>query len=475
MRKVLIANRGEIAVRIIRACRELGLSPVAVYSEADQDALHVRRADEAICIGKPPAHASYLNIAAVLDAARRTGADAIHPGYGFLAESARFAEACRREGITFVGPSVEAIEQMGDKSVARGLARAAGVPTVPGADGVTDPRVASATAGELGYPVLIKAAAGGGGRGIHVAQGDAELAEAVRMAEREAQAAFGDKTLYLEKLLEGARHVEVQVLGDQHGHVIHLYDRECSLQRRRQKLMEEGPSPALEPDQRRAIADAAVGLAASVGYAGAGTVEFLVEPAGAFHFIEMNTRLQVEHAVTEAITGLDVVREQLLVAAGEALGMRQDDVPLYGSAIEFRINAEDPDNGFMPSPGRITAVELPGGPGVRVDSAVYAGCDVAPFYDSLIAKLVVWAPDREQAVLRGRRALQELRLEGVKTTAPLHLRLLDDDRVRRGDVHTGYLEELLASTAPAPAGRRTAAGASSGSADFVSSSSPQRR
>jgi acetyl-CoA carboxylase biotin carboxylase subunit len=263
------------------------------------------------------------------------------------------------------------------------------------------------------------------------------------MAGREAQAAFGDNALYLEKLLEGARHVEVQVLGDQHGNVIHLYDRECSLQRRRQKLIEEGPSPALERHQRQAIADAAVGLAASVGYAGAGTVEFLVEPTGAFHFIEMNTRLQVEHAVTEAITGLDLVRAQLLIAAGETLGMRQEDVPLRGSAIEFRINAEDPDNGFMPSPGRITAVDLPGGPGVRVDTAVYAGSDVVPFYDSLVAKLIVWAPDREQAIRRGRRALEELRLEGVKTTTSLHLRLLDDDRVRRGDIHTGYLEEFL--------------------------------
>jgi acetyl-CoA carboxylase biotin carboxylase subunit len=440
---VLIANRGEIAVRIIRTCRELGLPTVAVYSEADADALHVRLADEAVCIGKPPARSSYLNVDALLEAARRTGADAIHPGYGFLAENARFAEACALERITFVGPSARAIEQMGDKSVARGLARAAGVPTVPGTDGVTDPGAALAAAEDVGYPVLVKAAAGGGGRGIRMACSDAELLEAMRMAEREADAAFGDKALYLEKLLLGARHVEVQVLGDRHGNVIHLHERECSLQRRRQKLVEEGPSPALDRRQREAITEAAVRLAASVGYAGAGTVEFLIDRTGAFHFIEMNTRLQVEHAVTEAITGIDLVREQLLIAAGEALRMRQEDVPLYGHAIEFRINAEDPDNGFMPSPGRIAAVELPGGPGVRVDTAVHAGSSVAPFYDSLIAKLIVWAPDREQAILRGRRALQELRLEGVKTTTPLHLRLLDDDRVCRGDVHTGYLEELL--------------------------------
>ena len=446
MRKVLIANRGEIALRILRTCHELGLPTVAVYSEADADALHVRRADEAVCIGKPPAHASYLNIAALLDAARRTGADAIHPGYGFLAENARFAEACALERITFVGPSAEAIERMGDKAVARGLARAAGVPTVPGTDLVTGPGAASAAAEEVGYPVMIKAAAGGGGRGIRVARDDAELTEALRMAEREAHAAFGDKALYLEKLLQGARHVEVQVLGDQHGNVIHLYERECSLQRRRQKLVEEAPSPALDRHQRQEITDAAVRLAASVGYAGAGTVEFLVEPTGEFHFIEMNTRLQVEHAVTEAVTGLDLVREQLLVAAGETLALRQEDVPLAGSSIEFRINAEDPDNDFMPCPGRITAVELPGGPGVRVDTAVYAGSSVQPFYDSLIAKLIVWAPDREQAIERGRRALEELRLEGIATTIPLHLRLLDDDGVRRGDVHTAYVEELLSTS-----------------------------
>jgi acetyl-CoA carboxylase biotin carboxylase subunit len=456
MMKVLIANRGEIAVRIIRSCRELGLSTVAVYSEADADALHVRQADEAVCIGKPPARSSYLNIDALLEAARRTGADAIHPGYGFLAESARFADACGLAQITFVGPSPAAIAQMGDKAVARGLARAAGLPTVPGTDALTDSGTLLAAAGEVGYPVLIKAAAGGGGRGIRMARSDAELIEAVPSAEREAEAAFGDKALYLEKLLLDARHVEVQVLGDQHGHVIHLHERECSLQRRRQKLVEEGPSPALDHHQREAIAEAAVRLAASVGYAGAGTVEFLVDQAGEFHFIEMNTRLQVEHAVTEAITGIDLVREQLLIAAGEALALRQEDVALLGSAIEFRINAEDPDNGFMPSPGRITTVELPGGPGVRVDTAVYAGCAVAPFYDSLIAKLIVWAPDREQAILRGRRALQELRLEGVKTTVPLHLRLLDDDRIRRGDIHTGYLEELLDSEATHLLGSRSA-------------------
>jgi acetyl-CoA carboxylase, biotin carboxylase subunit len=446
MRKVLIANRGEIALRIIRTCRELGLPTVAVYSEADADALHVRRADEAVCIGKPPAHASYLNVAALLEAARRTGADAIHPGYGFLAENAQFAAACALEGIAFVGPSADAIERMGDKAVARGLARAAGVPTVPGTDLVTGPGAALAAAEDVGYPVMIKAAAGGGGRGIRVARSDEELAHALRTAEREAHAAFGDRALYLEKLLQGARHVEVQVLGDQHGNVIHLYERECSLQRRRQKLVEEAPSPALDRHQRAEITEAAVRLAASVGYAGAGTVEFLVDGTGEFHFIEMNTRLQVEHAVTEAVTGLDLVREQLLVAAGEALTMRQEDVSLSGSAIEFRINAEDPDNDFMPCPGRITAVELPGGPGVRVDTAVYGGSTVEPFYDSLVAKLIVWAPDRERAIERGRRALEELRLEGVSTTIPLHLRLLDDDGVRRGDFHTAYVEELLSNS-----------------------------
>jgi acetyl-CoA carboxylase, biotin carboxylase subunit len=444
MKKVLIANRGEIAVRVIRACRELELSTVAVYSEADEDASHVRRADEAVCIGKPAARHSYLNIDALLDAARQTGADAVHPGYGFLSESVRFARACELAGITFVGPSVAAMEQMGDKAVARSIAREADVPIVPGTDGSGDLDDALSVADEVGYPLLIKAAAGGGGRGIRVVRTADELADAVRTAAREAESAFGDGALYAEKLLEEARHIEVQVLGDHHGNVIHLYERECSLQRRRQKLLEEGPSPALRPETRAEICAAAVRLAHRVGYASAGTVEFLVDQGGNFYFMEMNTRLQVEHGVTEMITGVDLVREQLLVAAGEELSMSQSAVKLGGSSMEFRINAEDPDQDFMPSPGTITAVDLPGGPGVRIDTAVYPGYTVVPFYDSLIGKLIVWAATREQAILRGRRALEELRIEGIKTTIPLHLQLLEDASVRSGEFHTQYLEAILA-------------------------------
>ena len=444
MEKVLIANRGEIALRVLRACRELDLPTVAVYSEADESALHVRRADEAVCIGKPAARDSYLNVDALLDAATRTGADAIHPGYGFLSESERFAAACESARITFVGPSADAIQQMGDKAVARTIAQEADVPVVPGSDGTGDIRDALSVADDVGYPLLVKAAAGGGGRGIRVVRTADELGEAVRVAAREAKSAFGDDTLYVEKLLEDARHVEVQVLGDHHGNVIHLYERECSLQRRRQKIIEEAPSPALAPETRSEICAAAVRLASRVGYASAGTVEFLVDRSGKFYFMEMNTRLQVEHGVTEMITGVDVVREQLLVAAGNELSVSQEAVPLVGNSMEFRINAEDPDQGFMPSPGAITTVELPGGPGVRMDTAVYPGYTVVPFYDSLIGKLMVWAPTREQVILRGRRALEELHIEGIKTTTPLHLRLLEDDNVRSGEFHTQYLEGVLA-------------------------------
>jgi acetyl-CoA carboxylase, biotin carboxylase subunit len=443
MKKVLIANRGEIARRVVRACRELDLTTVAVYSEADEEALHVREADEALAIGKAHARHSYLNVDTLIRAARESGADAIHPGYGFLSESARFAAACDAAGIVFVGPSADAIAAMGDKAAARRLAREADVPVVPGGDASQDVEASLATADEVGYPVLVKAAAGGGGRGIKTARDADELRDALPAAAREAGAAFGDSTLYIEKLLEEARHVEVQVVGTGDGEVIHLYERECSLQRRRQKLVEESPSPGLHPPTRDAMAAAAVRLAAAVGYVGAGTVEFLVNRDERFYFIEMNTRLQVEHGVTEMVTGIDLVRAQLLVAAGEPLEFGQDDVRIDGNAIEFRINAEDPDQDFQPSPGRLEVAELPGGPGVRVDSAIYTGYTVVPFYDSLIAKLMVWAPTRDQALRRGRRALAELRIEGIKTTVPLHARLVEDERVRAGDVHTGYLEELL--------------------------------
>jgi acetyl-CoA carboxylase biotin carboxylase subunit len=441
MNKVLVANRSEIARRVIRACRELDYATVAVYSDADRDALHVREADEAVGIGKPKARESYLNVERLIEAARETGADAIHPGYGFLSESARFAEACAEAGITFVGPPAGAIAAMGDKAAARRLAGKAGVPVVPGGEASANgERVAQ----EIGYPLLVKAAAGGGGRGIRTVRDGDELQGALAVAAREAEAAFGDPSLYIEKLVEDARHVEVQVLGGSDGQVLHLFERECSLQRRRQKLVEEAPSPGLPARIREEMTAAAVRLAAAVGYTSAGTVEFLVDRDERFYFIEMNTRLQVEHGVTEMVTGVDLVRQQLLAAAGEPLELSQDDVRIDGSAIEFRINAEDPERDFHPSPGRIEVAELPGGPGVRVDTAIYAGYSVVPFYDSLIAKLMVWAPTREQALRRGRRALGELRIEGIATTVPLHLRLVDDDRVRAGDVHTGYLEELLA-------------------------------
>ncbi|MEZ5098799.1 MAG: acetyl-CoA carboxylase biotin carboxylase subunit [Thermoleophilia bacterium] len=442
MRKVLVANRGEIAVRVIRACRELGLASVAVHSTADAEALHVRLADEAVEIGKPRPRDSYLNVDALLEACRATGADAVHPGYGFLAENAAFARALRDAGITFVGPSPEVIDRMGDKAAARRIAREAQVPTVPGVDGIADADDAVRAAAEIGYPVMVKAAAGGGGRGIRIAASEEELRQAVGQAAAEAESAFGDGSLYLEKLLVGARHVEVQVLGDGHD-AIHVFERECSLQRRRQKILEESPSTALDDATRRELCESAARLARSVGYAGAGTLEYLLDASGDFYFIEMNTRIQVEHPVSEMVTGIDLVKEQLRIAAGGRLVHRQEDVVQRGHAIEFRINAEDPDNGFMPSPGTIERLELPGGPGVRVDSAAYAGWTIPPFYDSLVGKLIVWGEDRTEAIARGRRALSELRVDGVSTTTALHLRLLDDPDVQAGAVDVAWLERWL--------------------------------
>jgi acetyl-CoA carboxylase, biotin carboxylase subunit len=441
MHKILIANRGEVALRVLRACRELGLETVAVYSSADETALHVRRADEAVCVGKAPARDSYLNASALLDAARRTRADGVHPGYGFLAENADFARRCQEAGLVWVGPSPEAIAKMGDKAAARYLAREVGVPVVPGTAGTIEPREALSAADAIGYPVMVKAAGGGGGKGIRIAYDAAELREGAASAAREAQAAFGDAAIYLEKLITRPRHVEIQVLGDTHGNVVHLYERECSVQRRRQKLLEESPAPAIDENKREEMAAAAVRLAEAVGYASAGTVEFIVDPDGDFHFIEMNTRVQVEHPVTEMTTGVDLVKEQLRVAAGKRLAVTQTDIVPHGWAIEFRINAEDPDAGFHPSPGKIAHLELPGGPGVRVDTAIYDGYSVPPFYDSLVAKLIVWGQDRAEAVARGRRALQEFAIAGLKTTIPLHLRLLDDAGFQRGDYHTDYLAE----------------------------------
>ncbi len=440
--KVLVANRGEIALRVVRACQELGVDAVAVYSDADETALHVRHADEAVRLGPPPAGKSYLKVEALVEAAKETGAEAVHPGYGFLAENASFAAACREAGLAFIGPSAEAIERMGNKSAARRLAKEAEVPVVPGSDDASSADEAVETAEEIGYPIMVKAASGGGGRGIRVAEDEEGLRKAVQVARREAEAAFGDGTLYLERLLVAPRHVEVQVMGDHEGNVIHLYERECSMQRRRQKVLEEAPSPGISPEVREKMAEAAVRLAREAEYANAGTVEFLVE-GEEFYFIEMNTRIQVEHPVTEMLTGVDLVKEQIRIAAGEPLSLKQEDVPMVGHAMEFRINAEDPDQDFMPSPGEVSFLDVPGGPGVRVDSAIYQGYKIPPFYDSMVGKLIVWALTRDEAISRARRALREYRLEGIKTTIPLHLRLLEDEAFRSGGYHTGYLEELL--------------------------------
>jgi acetyl-CoA carboxylase biotin carboxylase subunit len=436
---VLIANRGEIALRIIRACHSAGIEAVAAYSDADADARWVRLADAAEHIGGSPAAKSYLNTEAILRAAKACGADAVHPGYGFLSENADFARSVGEAGLIFIGPPPDVIEKMGDKAAARRTAEEAGVPVVPGSGPVADPAAAHAAAEDIGYPLLVKAAAGGGGRGIRPVAGPEDLTEVLPAARAEATASFGDGTVYLERLVERARHIEVQILADAHGDVVHAYERDCSVQRRRQKLIEEAPAPGLEPRTRSAIASAAVRLARHVGYRGAGTVEFLLGEDGAFYFIEMNTRIQVEHPVTECVTGIDLVAEQLRIAAGEPLTVSQDDITLAGAAIELRINAEDPDNGFRPSPGELSAYDLPGGPGVRVDTGYTVGDRISPFYDSMIAKLICWGADRDQAMARARQALTELRIEGIHSTAGLHERLLTDPELRAGAVHTGWL------------------------------------
>ena len=437
---VLVANRGEIALRIVRACRELGLRSVAVYSDADATAAHVRHADDAVHIGKSSATKSYLDPDAVLAAARSSGADAVHPGYGFLSERAAFARAVTDAGLVWVGPPADVIERMGDKAAARAVAAQAGVPVVPGSEELADVEDAVAAAGRIGYPVLVKAAAGGGGRGIRPASSDDELRRVVVEAQREAASAFGSDVVYLERALAHPKHIEVQVLADTHGSVVHCFERDCSMQRRRQKVLEEAPAPGLDAGVRTAMCDAAVALAREVGYVGAGTVEFLLDPSGEFFFIEMNTRIQVEHPVTELVTGLDLVALQLRVADGETLPFGQDDVECRGAAVEFRVNAEDPADEFLPTPGEVTALELPGGPGVRVDTALAAGDVIPPFYDSMVAKLCVWAPDRDSALARGRRALAEYRVEGVPTTIPLHQRLLDDPTVVAGTYDIAFLE-----------------------------------
>lgn len=447
IRKVLVANRGEIAVRIIRAAQELGMLAVAVYSDADRDSLAVQMADEAVHIGPSHASKSYLNTAAILAAARQSAVQAIHPGYGFLSENADFAQAVTDAGMIFVGPDAVTIRTMGDKAAARTRAQLAGVPTVPGSAGeLTDIDSALEQAARIGYPMLIKAVAGGGGRGIRLVHNDAELRVQFALAQAEAQAAFGDGGLYLERFIQAARHIEVQILGDGQD-VIHLYERECSLQRRRQKILEEAPSPALAPAIREALCASAVALARSVGYRGAGTLEYLYDESrggeGEFFFIEMNTRIQVEHPITEAITGVDLVREMLRIADGEPLRLQQQQIIVRGAAIECRINAEDPDRQFMPSPGLVSALRWPAGPGVRIDSMLFPGCTVPPYYDSLLAKLVVWDENRAAALARMRRALKEMQIEGVKSTVPLHLELLQDADICDGLYHTNYLEAWM--------------------------------
>ncbi|MBX5475812.1 MAG: acetyl-CoA carboxylase biotin carboxylase subunit [Clostridia bacterium] len=440
-RKVLVANRGEIAVRVLRACRELGIRTVAIYSEADKDAYHVQFADEAYPVGPAPASQSYLNIAAIIDVASRAEVEAIHPGYGFLAENAHFAAVCRTWGIDFIGPSPEAIEQMGDKARARELMKRSGVPVIPGSEGtVRGLEEALAVAQEIGFPVLVKAAAGGGGRGIRVVHDANELKAAVESAEREAKSSFGSGEVYVEKYLASPRHIEFQILADRHGHTLSLYERDSSIQRRRQKIVEEAPSPVLTPELRARMSEAAVRAAEAVNYTGAGTIEFLVED-DQFYFIEMNTRIQVEHPVTEMTLGVDIVKEQIRVAAGQALPFRQEDLKPRGWSIEFRVNAEDPDRNFLPSPGTITRVRWPHGLGVRVDEGVTAGSVVQPFYDSLLAKVIVWGADREEALARARRAFQECEIEGVKTTIPLFRRLLDHPDFVEGRYSTRWLEE----------------------------------
>ncbi|MBS1989445.1 MAG: acetyl-CoA carboxylase biotin carboxylase subunit [Cyanobacteria bacterium SZAS LIN-2] len=443
IQKVLIANRGEIALRVIRACREMGISTVAVYSQADAESLHVKLADEAYCIGPPQSGRSYLHIPAIISTAVVTGADAIHPGYGFLSENSNFAQICADHRIKFIGPSVVAIESMGDKSSAREAMRAAGVPVVPGSHGlITDEAEAAKLADEIGFPVIIKATAGGGGRGMRVANDAGQLLNALASAQSEASAAFGDGGVYIEKYLKPIRHVEIQVMADQHGNVIHLGERDCSVQRRHQKLIEESPSPALTPELRARMGKAAVDAAKNIGYEGAGTVEFIFSN-GNFYFMEMNTRIQVEHPVTEFITGTDLIKEQIRVASGEKLSWTQEQIKFTGHAIECRINAEDPDRNFMPSPGRVDAYIAPGGPGVRVDSHCYPGYVIPQFYDSLVSKLIVWGADRPEAIARMQRALDEYAITGIKTTIPFHQRVLSHPVFQKGDVSTDFVEKHM--------------------------------
>ncbi len=442
-KKILIANRGEIACRIIWTCKEMGIKTVAVHSDVDRDSLHVRYADEAACIGPAPSAQSYLNIPAIISAAEIFNVDAIHPGYGFLAESAYFAEICEACNIKFVGPPASTIQLMGDKVQARRAMKDAGVPILPGSlDPITSEDEALRLAREIGFPVIVKAAAGGGGRGMRIVRSEEELGPALETASTEAAAAFKDGSVYIERYLEEPRHIEIQVLADEHGQCIHLGERECSIQRRHQKLLEEAPSPVLSPGLRKRMGDTAVAACKKLGYASAGTFEFLLDKNNQFYFMEMNTRIQVEHPVTEMVTLADIVRNQIRIAEGEPLGYTEDDLLIVGHAIECRINAENPET-FAPSPGLITAFNLPGGPGVRVDTYVYSGYQVPPFYDSLIAKVIVHARTRELAIARMKRALEAMVIEGIKTTIPLHLKIMDDPKFRAGEISTNFMEYFL--------------------------------
>jgi acetyl-CoA carboxylase biotin carboxylase subunit len=446
-KKILIANRGEIALRVIIACREMGIKTVAVYSEADENALHVRFADEDVCIGGARASESYLNVPAVISAAEITGADAIHPGYGFLSESAYFAEVCEACHIKFIGPDAQVIRLMGDKARARRVMKKAGVPVLPGSEGIIESEEkALKLAQDVGYPVLIKAAAGGGGRGMRVCHTPGDLGPAFRTAQREAEAAFGVGDVYLEKYLSAPRHIEFQILGDHHGNVIHLGERECSIQRRHQKLIEESPSVALSDKTRRKLGSTVVDAAKAVQYANAGTFEFLMDQEGKFYFLEANTRLQVEHPVTEMVTGVDIVKEQIRVAAGERLGYKQSEVTFSGHAIECRINAEDPDT-FVPSPGVIHVFAVPGGPGVRVDTAAHSECTISPYYDSMIAKIVVHGRDRQEAIMRMRRTLEMTVIEGIKTSLPMHLKTLEEPDFAAGKLSTAFMDRFAVASA----------------------------
>ncbi len=441
--KVLIANRGEIALRVIRACREMGIRTVAVYSQADSESLHVKLADEAFCIGPAPANRSYLHIPALISTAVVTGADAIHPGYGFLAENANFAQICADHRVKFIGPSVYALNSMGDKSTARDIMRRANVPIVPGTEGlVEDEREAFIIAEEIGFPVIIKATAGGGGKGMRVARDAAELSRALTAAGSEAAAAFGNAGVYIEKYLKPIRHIEIQVMADSHGNVIHFGERDCSIQRRHQKLIEEAPSPALTPEIRAKMGEAAVQAAHNIGYEGAGTVEFIFAE-NKFYFMEMNTRIQVEHPVTEMISGFDLIKEQIRVAAGHKLSLTQEEVTFRGHAIECRINAEDPERNFLPSPGRIDAYMAPGGPGVRVDSHCYPGYSIPPNYDSLLSKLICWGATRQEAIQRMQRALDEYAIGGIHTTIPFHQKVLSHPMFQKGDISTDFIERYM--------------------------------